>query len=621
MFSTILKEFTGYFDKRALISAFFPAMIFWGLTIILVLLFWLGWKPALETWNKIPGTVQVLLLLSFFIWVAFWTFLTLNFHSLLLRVYEGYWPIDPLVRWRRKYWQKRWDAMDQRDVELGELLTILSGEDLAFTAIQRKIKAHKSEKQNEPSEPISGKIALNLNEVQQNLTTLKARIVEIEETQDSFFGLRILGKPPRTPAQAGQPQPTIYEQLAALGKLTRDTWNLYLEHVTVQPDEEWKRYRKQLEDLSGALVKTRKELANDLERQILDLHQKFFLMLPPYRQEVVPTGLGNVLKAAESRVRLRYEMDAVLTWSRMEPLLPKETAESLQNAKTSLDLMLTLSASLMALGVPLSFWLMMQTTKWFRWWVPLIVLLFALIARWWVAAVPAAIAVIISLFLPVNGASAQRFLSGTEVVFTVFAALSFMSWVCYQNAMQSCLAYGEKIQAVFDLYRWKLLDELHLQLPPNLTEERETWKQVGELLYRGYVPSSDYYRYVKDEKKTKAPVVAASTAPAPPSPPPVPDDHVAVGVEVGQADILGGKLEPGNHVDVIVLAAFNASPVKYEDVVVLEVVSNSNSAATNSARPQPVVVVSVPRITQDDFIIKTRFGKVILTKRPEPTES
>ena len=48
MFSTILKEVTGYFDKRALLSAFFPAMIFWGLTIILVMLHRMSWEAALE---------------------------------------------------------------------------------------------------------------------------------------------------------------------------------------------------------------------------------------------------------------------------------------------------------------------------------------------------------------------------------------------------------------------------------------------------------------------------------------------------------------------------------------------------------------------------------------------
>src|SRR5688572_22863499 len=105
MFSTILKEVTGYFDKRALLSAFFPALIFWGLTIILVLLYWPGWALALQTWNKIDVTGQLLLLIAFFVWIAFWTFLTLNFHPLLLRIYEGSWPIEFIVRLRTRYWQ------------------------------------------------------------------------------------------------------------------------------------------------------------------------------------------------------------------------------------------------------------------------------------------------------------------------------------------------------------------------------------------------------------------------------------------------------------------------------------------------------------------------------------
>src|SRR4026208_257259 len=136
MFSTILKEVTGYFDKRALMSAFFPAMIFWGAAIILVLLYRKGWEAALADWDKTPVTVQLLLLLAFFVWVAFWTFLTLNFQSLLLRVYEGQWPLVFLIQLRKRYWLKRWDAMDQWDNELGARESVLEGQRRKFESLR-----------------------------------------------------------------------------------------------------------------------------------------------------------------------------------------------------------------------------------------------------------------------------------------------------------------------------------------------------------------------------------------------------------------------------------------------------------------------------------------------------
>src|SRR5688572_9896109 len=455
MFSTILKEVTGYFDKRALLSAFFPALIFWGLTIILVLLYWPGWALALQTWNKIDVTGQLLLLIAFFVWIAFWTFLTLNFHPLLLRIYEGSWPIELIVRLRTRYWQKRWDSMDQRDNELGMQESILRTEQLKFESLRRTIKAHKQEKLVEADITSRGRIDSILSRVQESLHTLEEQLVAITEREERLFGFRLRIKfvPEREQkvTQLSEVRTHIYEQLAALGDSTREVWDLYLKHAPKQGGEPWTRRRADLEQLSKSLVDTGQSLLNDIERQRLTLHHDLFLRLPPYRKEVVATGLGNVLRAAEARVRLRYELDALLAWSRLEPLLPKEAAESLQSARTSLDLMLTLSASLLLFGLPLSVWLMLQTTRWFYWWVPLIVLVAALVARLRVAAIPAGIAFVINLFMPISNAGAQNFFRGSVVILMAFAGLSLVSWVCYQNAVQSCLVYGEKIQSAFDL--------------------------------------------------------------------------------------------------------------------------------------------------------------------------
>lgn len=624
MFSTILKEVTGYFDKRALMSAFFPAMIFWGTAIILVLLYRKGWEQALADWDKIPVTVQLLLLLAFFVWVAFWTFLTLNFQSLLLRVYEGQWPLVFLVQLRKRYWLKRWDAMDQRDNELGARESVLEGDRRKFESLRESLKASGPEKQPDPGGLIGGKIDLELSGLKEKLSDLEQEIAEEQTTREQLFsfpGKRVAKDPPENTG----PTPGVYDQLAELGKRTRETWKLYLTHAPDLTSEErkdqdnpWARRRKKLDDLSGALTDDGKNLRAYVNQQRLSLHHEFFLMFPPYRNDVVATHLGNVLKAAEERVRLRYALDALLAWSRLESLLPKEAAESLQNAKTSLDLMLNLSASLLLFGLPLSVWIMLQTTKWFLWWVPLILLVVALVARLRVAAIPAVIALVVSLFLPVSN-GAQKFLSGTEAVLTAFAALSLISWLCYQNAVESCLVYGEKIQSAFDLYRWKLFDELHLQLPPNLEEERKMWEEIGGLLYRGYEPSPDYYRYVQDDKKTKAPVVEVSSIPPPvfaaSLPADQPNEHVAVGLEVNQADILGGKLAPDDRVDIII-TAYNVKPVSYENILVLDVsvvdVARKNGEVT---AVQPVVVVALSRAQQEDFIVKRRFGKVNLTRR------
>ena len=55
MFSTILKEVTGYFDRRSLLSAFFPSVIAWATTLILWIALSTGMSDALAAWeNKAP---------------------------------------------------------------------------------------------------------------------------------------------------------------------------------------------------------------------------------------------------------------------------------------------------------------------------------------------------------------------------------------------------------------------------------------------------------------------------------------------------------------------------------------------------------------------------------------
>jgi hypothetical protein len=76
---------------------------------------------------------------------------------------------------------------------------------------------------------------------------------------------------------------------------------------------------------------------------------------------------------------------------------------------------------------------------------------------------------------------------------SLFLVLAF--WVFYRSAVLASLAYSDRIKAAFDLYRWKLLEELHRQLPTNLEEERCIWREVSTLLYYGYDPNPSYFKY------------------------------------------------------------------------------------------------------------------------------
>ena len=147
----------------------------------------------------------------------------------------------------------------------------------------------------------------------------------------------------------------------------------------------------------------------------------------------------------------RYHLDAVLIWSRLQSTLPSEFLTAFQDAKTSLDLMVTVSAFTILFGLPLSLWVAIKFPTSWLWWALLIGMVFLL------------------------------------------------SWLSYQTAIKASLNYGEKIKAAFDLHRWRVLDHLHVELPANLHEERKIWEEVCELLARGYEPDPQYYRYPQHE--------------------------------------------------------------------------------------------------------------------------
>src|SRR5690349_4007288 len=121
MFSTILKEVTGYFDRRSLLSAFFPSVIAWATTLFLWIALSRGMSDALAAWEKQGALMTALLILAFLVWCAFWSFLTLNFRAGLTRLFEGHWPFALWLEKRRRNVHKaEYDRRDTDDTDLDD---------------------------------------------------------------------------------------------------------------------------------------------------------------------------------------------------------------------------------------------------------------------------------------------------------------------------------------------------------------------------------------------------------------------------------------------------------------------------------------------------------------------
>jgi len=146
----------------------------------------------------------------------------------------------------------------------------------------------------------------------------------------------------------------------------------------------------------------------------------------PLPQSLMPTHLGNILRAAEQRPGEKYGLDAIICWSRLWLLLPEPAQKNLLEARADLNA-----------AARIWIWSMLFIV-WTFW-------------AWWAA--------------PLG----------------IISAFFAYSWT-----LEAAIAYGELIEAVFDLYRHRLYQSLRWRLPADPDEERRVGRQLTEYLWRGF---------------------------------------------------------------------------------------------------------------------------------------
>jgi hypothetical protein len=148
---------------------------------------------------------------------------------------------------------------------------------------------------------------------------------------------------------------------------------------------------------------------------------------------ILPTKLGNILRAAEHRAGSRYGLDAITVWPRLYPLLADKMTAVLDDLRDQLDIAVRFcSVFLLATVISIAF------LAGYGWWL--------LVA------------------------------AGTFAG----AALS------YRAALSAATAYGQAMEAAFDLHRFDLLNALHLPLPADLISEVQANQQLSRFLRQPY---------------------------------------------------------------------------------------------------------------------------------------
>lgn len=317
MFSTILDKVSSFFDRRALISSFFPSLIFWALVLATFMALQMDWRTIINAWDKLSPITQLLLLLAFFVWVTFWSFLTNNFRMAFTRWFEGYWPnkqpFKKLRQWRCVYWRKRWRELDQQDKELAAREEILRREQVEYEKLFTTLTSGQT---TEPqvTTPITG-FYQHIKQVLQKLdrqlcsTTGSAAISTIDQMTTSSavsnatklgqelddFLAQIEAKLVSSNIDPAQHLGSLsFADLQSFGQQTRNWWvkfTPWIAEVKQNHASSWARRYDRLEDITAQLSEqvNQQHAEVGVQRQIL--YHDLSLYYPSEPSAIMPTQL------------------------------------------------------------------------------------------------------------------------------------------------------------------------------------------------------------------------------------------------------------------------------------------------------------------------------------------
>lgn len=195
------------------------------------------------------------------------------------------------------------------------------------------------------------------------------------------------------------------------------------------------RFNRLIEEINFTSQKYKKEeqekgsVSTETKAQYMKLMLKRRRDFPLSNEDIMATSFGNIMRTAENYPYETYGIDAVAVWSRFVGVMPSEFADYIDNARASIDF----AANLLFLSLMFS----------------LQYIIFALITDSW----------------PVYWAP----------VFAVLLAI-----FSYRLSITTGRQWGERIKAVFDLYRSDLLQKLGFEIPLTWEEERNCWREVNQ---------------------------------------------------------------------------------------------------------------------------------------------
>lgn len=213
-------------------------------------------------------------------------------------------------------------------------------------------------------------------------------------------------------------------------------------------DDEYKKYLSDGTEFPQELRTRRNKLLKESAERFPD-HESWLL----------PTALGNIIRAFEVYPRVMYGIDAIKGWERLIAVVPKDYRELIDAAKTQVDFWINFSSLSAILLIEYILLLLMANQ-------------------------------ILALWFPLT--------------------LVIIQFVFVSRSLSSAIGWGELVKSSFDMF----LPELHMKLgfetPENRAAERLQWQKFSQaIIYR--LPDALPDRKLIEDKSAKSSDLSAES--------------------------------------------------------------------------------------------------------------
>jgi hypothetical protein len=168
------------------------------------------------------------------------------------------------------------------------------------------------------------------------------------------------------------------------------------------------------------------------------LDQRF----PPDRDDLLPTSLGNAIRAFEQHSNTRWGLDGITIWPRIESLLGADERDLHVNAKIDLNVFFNAAVS----------------------------------------------AVVVGICLVIDKAVHTP---GSTAYWPLYAIPFMAAYVLYRASVDPAIRWGDYVRASIDLHRLEMYERLGVRAPTSFTDEREMATPINQLFLYGRPHLSD----------------------------------------------------------------------------------------------------------------------------------